>query len=373
MSTPTLAADKADIGKIVAAAVEPVMAKHAVPGLSVGITLDGQSHTFHFGVASKDTMRPVSDATIFELGSISKTFTATLAAYAEAKGSLSLSGTVGEYLPALDRTAFGKIELVNLATHTAGGFPLQVPDGIGTMDDLMAYLAAWQPSQAEGTVRTYANPSIGMLGVITARSLGQNFETVMENHLFPALGLTATHISVPEARFADYAQGYTKKGAPARVTEAILSNEAYGVKSTARDMIRFVEANMNAVKLDETLQQAITATHTGYFKAGAMTQDLIWEQYDYPVALEALLDGNSIEMVLNPNPVTRLVPPEMPRDDVWINKTGSTNGFGAYAAFVPQERFGIVLLANKNYPISDRIAAAHRILTELGAAGALGD
>ena len=48
-----------------------------------------------------------------------------------------------------------------------------------------------------------------------------------------------------------------------------------------------------------------------------------------------------------------------------FNKTGSTNGFGAYAAFVPSRRAGIVLLANRNYPIPARIDAAYAVLREV--------
>ena len=96
-----------------------------------------------------------------------------------------------------------------------------------------------------------------------------------------------------------------------------------------------------------------------------MTQDLIWEQYQYPVALKTLLEGNSPAMIFNATPVTEINPLENPREDVWINKTGSTNGFGAYVAFVPEKRLGIVILANKNYPIDERVTAAYRILAAL--------
>jgi beta-lactamase class C len=145
----------------------------------------------------------------------------------------------------------------------------------------------------------------------------------------------------------------------------VLSSEAYGIRTTATDLVRFLEANMNSIRLDRKLQQAITETHTGYFKAGPMTQDLIWEQYPYPVALKTLLEGNSSAMIYNATPVTKITPPEAPREDVWINKTGTTNGFGAYVAFVPEKRQGIVILANKSYPIDERVTAAYKILTAL--------
>jgi beta-lactamase class C len=122
---------------------------------------------------------------------------------------------------------------------------------------------------------------------------------------------------------------------------------------------------MGLLSVDADLQRAITATHTGYYRVGPVTQDLIWEQYAYPVDLKDLLAGNSSKMSLEPNPADRIDPPSRPRDDVWINKTGSTNGFGSYVAFVPASRIGIVLLANKNYPNEARVTAAHAIVTRL--------
>jgi beta-lactamase class C len=96
-----------------------------------------------------------------------------------------------------------------------------------------------------------------------------------------------------------------------------------------------------------------------------MTQGLGWEMYAYPTDLERLLAGNSAQMALKPNKVTNLTPPLPPQENVLINKTGSTNGFGAYVAFVPAKGIGIVMLANKNYPIPARVKAAYQVLTAL--------
>lgn len=67
-------------------------------------------------------------------------------------------------------------------------------------------------------------------------------------------------------------------------------------------------------------------------------------------------------MISEPNPAVKLNPAEPPRPDVWINKTGSTFGFGAYVAFIPQKRAGIVILANKSLPIPDRVKLARELL-----------
>lgn len=347
------------------AAIQPVMANDGIPGMAVGI-IDGDRHyVFNYGLASTKTRTPVTPDTLFELGSVSKTLTATLASYAQVSGYLSLSDETSKYLPSLRNSEFGKVSLLNLGTHTPGGLPLQVPDTIRNNDQLMQYFRQWQPTYAPGTYRTYANPGIGALGLITAKSMGQDFSALMENRLLPALDMKRSYINVPAGKSSDYAQGYTKDGAPIRVAPGVLSAEAYGIKTTAADMVRFVQANMNLIQLDPKLQRAITDTHTGYFKAGGMTQDLIWEQYPYPARLQTLLDGNSSAMIFNATPVTEIVPPQPPREDVWINKTGSTNGFGAYVAFIPQKRLGIVILANKNFPIDERVSAAYRILTSL--------
>ncbi|WP_244817961.1 class C beta-lactamase [Caballeronia sp. Lep1P3] len=356
-----------DIARIVDRSIEPLMAREGIAGMAVGVIVGGEPYVFDYGVASKESGKPVTRDTLFELGSVSKTFTATLSAYAQEEGRLSLADSVSRHLPELRGTAFGDdVTLLELGTHTPGGLPLQVPDDIHDNAQLMQYFKTWQPRYAPGTHRTYANPGIGMLGVIAAKSMGRGFDGLMQERLFPALGLTNSYVQVPAARTKDYAQGYTKDGAPIRMKPGVLSSEAYGVRATAADMTRFVQINMNeGAHVDATLQRAVIATHTGYFATGPMTQDLIWEQYAWPAPLQSLLDGNAPPMILDANPVTRMNPPQAPRDDVWINKTGSTNGFGAYVAFVPAKHAGIVMLANKNYPNAERVKAAFAILTAL--------
>jgi len=129
-----------------------------------------------------------------------------------------------------------------------------------------------------------------------------------------------------------YAWGYDGKNQPTRVHPGVFDAEAYGVKSSAADLV----------------------------------QGLGWEQYPYPIALDELVAGNSDAMAVQPNPATRLIPGPPTRPTLF-DKTGSTDGFGAYLAFVPQRKIGIVMLANKNFPNSARVTAAYSVLERLSA------
>jgi len=344
----------------------PLMRERKIPGMAVAVTIRGKRYFFNYGLASRDTKRRVSSDTLFEIGSISKTFTATLASYAQITGSLSLADSVTKYLPELRGSSFDQVRLINLATHTAGGLPLQVPSEIHSMAQLMDYLKRWQPKTVVGASRTYSNISIGLLGVITAKSIGRPFEQLIERNLFSPLGMKESYYHVPPGRMTRYAQGYTGKDEPIRMCPGVLGSEAYGVKSCAADLIRFVEANLQVGPDSGVLARAISATHTAYFTSGEIMQDLIWEQYPYPVELKRLLAGNSTKMISEANAAIELAKPFSPQAEVLINKTGSTNGFGCYVAFIPSRKIGIVLLANKSYPIPARVTAAFRILTSVG-------
>jgi len=349
-------------------AIKPLLEKNAIPGMAVALSVNGKHYFYNYGVASKETGQAVSNATLFELGSVSKTFTATLATYAQAQGKLAMTDPVSRHVPYLRGSVFDRVNLIHLGTHTVGDFPLQVPQEITTYEQLMDYYKNWKPGYVAGTHRTYSNLGIGLLSIATAASLGVPYADAVEQTLFPALGMEHSYIKVPAGQMAQYAQGYTSKGAPVRVNPGVLADEAYGVKSNTRDMIRFVDANMGLVPLDGKLARAIADTHAGHFKAGAMTQALIWEQYPGQAGLEQLLTSTAERTVWQTNPVSTIAPPAAPQADVWLHKTGATGGFAAYALFNPARKVGIVMLSNRGLPGSERVSAAYEVLNRVAPA-----
>lgn len=367
-TTPAIAGEApADrLKALVDAAVQPVMKANDIPGLAVAISLKGEPHYFSYGLASKEDGRRVTPETLFEIGSVSKTFTATLAGYALAQDKMRLDDRASQHWPALQGSRFDGISLLDLATYTAGGLPLQLPDSVQKdQAQIRDYYRQWQPTYAPGSQRLYSNPSIDLFGYLAARSLGQPFERLMEQQVFPALGLEQTHLDVPEAALAQYAQGYGKDDRPLRAGPGPLDAEGYWVKTSAADLLRFVDANLHPERLDRPWAQALDATHRGYYKVGDMTQGLGWEAYDWPISLKRLQAGNSTPMALQPHRIARLPAPQALEGQRLLNKTGSTNGFGAYVAFVPGRDLGLVILANRNYPIAERVKIAYAILSGL--------
>ena len=350
---------------IVDQAVRPVIAEYDLPGVAVAVTIDDKASFYNYGLASREHGTPVSENTLFELGSISKTFTAILASYAQVTGKLSLDDHPGKYLPELKGSAIDKATVLHLGTYAAGGLPLQFPDEVPD-DGMLAYFKQWKADAAPGTQRRYSNPSLGLFGHVAALSMGSGFADAVESRILPGLGLKHTYLRVPAGAMGDYAWGYDKANKPGRMGPGPLAEETYGIRSSAADMVRYLQANIDPSRLESPLRRAVEGTRVGYFRIGGMVQGLGWEQYPYPVALKDLEAGNSEKMIWEANPASALAPPQTPSPATLFNKTGSTARFGAYAAFVPAKKIGVVILANRNYPIAARVKAAHQILEQLG-------
>lgn len=343
---------------------KPLLAQYNIPGLAVAVTLNGQHYFVNYGVASKQSQQPVRNDTLFELGSVSKTFNATLAGYAQAQGKLSFPDHPAKYFPELNNTAVNRATILNLGTYTAGGFPLQFPDEVVIQQDMVKYFQKWQPKTKISAARQYSNPSIGLMGYVTALAMKKPYSELIEKTLFPQLGLKQSFIHVPESQMGNYAWGY-KNDQAMRVSAGMFDAEAYGVKSSSADMLKFIDAQLNPQQLKQPMRKTIENTHVGYFKVGAMTQGLGWEQYTYPVSLATLLQGNSSKMALESHTVTPIKQPKLASAATLFNKTGATNGFGAYVAFIPQQKIGIVMLANTNFPNEARITASYQTIQQL--------
>ncbi|QFT96602.1 Beta-lactamase [Roseovarius sp. THAF8] len=357
-------AEESDIDALAARHFGPLMETHDIPGIALGITHGGDSQFFTIGLAARDDGVAVTPDTLFELGSISKLFTATQAALMEVRGELDLDDPVSAYIEPLKGSAFGALSLADLATHHSGGLPLQVPDGVSDIDALISWLKDWALSMRGA--RSYSNISIGLLGHIESRIADRSYAELMEQGLFAEMGLRDTFVDVPEAVMPRYAYGVDRDtGEAIRVGPGVLGDEAYGVKSSARDLVRLLDLYLGHAQAGDDLTQALARTREGFGTTEAYVQNLIWEEYPWPVDADRMVRGNSYDFILEPQPMERITPARAPGQDVILNKTGATFGFGAYVVLLPAQDLGVVYLANRNIPNEARVRAMHGFVTDL--------
>ena len=191
------------------------MKANDIPGLAVAISLKGEPHYFSYGLASKEDGRQVTPETLFEIGSVSKTFTATLAGYALAQDKMRLDDRASQHWPALQGSRFDSISLLDLATYTAGGLPLQFPDSVQKdQAQIRDYYRQWQPTYAPGSQRLYSNPEHRPVRLSRRAQFGPAVRTAYGAASVPGTGPRTDPPRRAEAALAQYAQGYGKDDRP---------------------------------------------------------------------------------------------------------------------------------------------------------------
>ncbi len=357
--------EEAQVAQVVNPTITALMKAQAIPGMAVAVVYQGKPYFFTWGQADVAGNRPVTRQTLFELGSVSKTFTGVLGGDAVARGEIALSDPANKYWTALSGKQWEGITLLHLATYTAGGLPLQVPESVTDAAALEKYYQSWQPEWAPGTKRQYANASIGLFGALAVKPSKMDFEQALTRRVLKPLNLNHTWVTVPASEQANYAWGY-RDGKAVHVSPGMLDAEAYGVKTSVVDMAGWLQANMRPDNLqDATLKKGMTIAQSRYWQVGEMYQGLGWEMLNWPVTSRTLEQGADNSYALAARDVKAITPAQPPVKASWVHKTGATGGFGSYIAFIPEKHLGIVMLANKNYPNPERVKAAYQILDAL--------
>ena len=363
LAQTTTIADEPALKTAVSQQVTQLMQQQQIPGMAVAVLWQGKTFYYSFGKADLAANKAVTPDTLFELGSISKTFAGVIGAMALERGEIKLTDPVAQHWPALTAKQWQPINMQHLATYTAGGLPLFMPDSVIDKASLLSYYQQWQPEYAPGTQRVYANSSIGLFAHLAVAAGGKGYAEVFQQ-MTNTLKMPSTYLQVPAAAQAQYAWGY-KEGKPVRIGTGVLLDEAGGAKASVRDIATWLQVNLKPEQVkDQVLQAGIARAQQRYAKAGQMYQGLGWEMLDYPVQLSALTAMTDPDFVAG-SAATLLAPPAAAAANSWVHKTGATGGFGAYAAFIPSRQVGIVLLTNKRYPNAERVKLAYQVLENL--------
>lgn len=337
-----------NLDQIVQQSVNTWMTNQQVPGVAIAIYYQGQDHFYNFGVANKNTQQAITQNTIFELASVTKSFTATLLGICVEQGKCHLNDPVIQYLPALASThnlPIDQVTLQDLATHTAS-FP-RMPEDFGVTDvhapdanaNLMHQLTQWQPDYPIGTQYAYSNIGFGLLGEAVSNALGEDYSSAVQQYIFQPLGMSSTEVTVPADLQARYAQGYNNEGNPAPRYAPATWPGGGALRSTSADMLQYLKANLDAnlntanSQIPAQLSAAMQLTQKGAFQVNPhFMQALAWQR-------------------------------NMRNTVLVINKNGENIGFNTYIAILPQQNIAIVVLDNKRGSKPGKVA--HAILQQL--------
>ena len=221
-------------------------------GLTIGVSKRGERRILTYGVAKPDSL--------FEIGSISKTFTGLMLARMVVEGKVRLDEPVRELLPAgtvakPTRTADGgkEITLLDLATHHSG-LP-SIPDNLRPADrsdpyadygpqQLYAYLASHGVAKPADANFVYSNLGFGLLGQALAVRDGRSYGGLLREEITGPLGMTDTVVKLSAGQQRRFLQGYAEHR-PVQAWDFDALAGAGAIRSTAGDMMTYLEANLH--------------------------------------------------------------------------------------------------------------------------------
>jgi len=304
------------------------------PSIAVGI-VHGDELVFAsaVGLADLATGRPATVDTLYEIGSVTKTFTATLLAMLVDDGVIQLDDPVAPFLPddhdISDQPEIGDtITFRQLATHTSGldrdapNFALIFfGDHNFDADDLLLAAGRSPLLFSPGSGRSYSNLGYALLGLALENCTGQSYDTMLQSRILSPLGMEHTYVADRPEDFADIASGYLRLLTtwPVQPVPSGELSPAGAIVSNIPDMARYLSANLRAVDTTDTsrLSAAMrTALTLRVGPACGMSQALGWQTRD-----DAEFNGI-----------------------LWHG--GVLNGQSAFVAIAPEADTGVVVLTN---------------------------
>lgn len=313
----------AEIAKILA---ERIDAQRQSVGIVVGVLEPAGRRVISHGSATKGEARRLDGDTVFEIGSITKVFTALLLADAVERGDVALSDPVAKFLPTTVRVPErGRaITVGDLASHMSGlpRLPsnmkpndLNNPYADYTVEQLYAFLSTHQLTRDVGAQYEYSNLGGGLLGHVLALRAGTSYEALVENRITRPLGMTSTAITLSPSMRARLASGYSSTLQPAANWDLPTLAGAGALRSTVNDLLLFVSAAVGErpTPLDKAFARMLALRHPT--PAPGLQIALGWH-------------------VFTTND----------HDVVWHD--GGTGGYRSFVGFDPKARTAVVALSN---------------------------
>jgi len=300
------------------------------PAMVVAVVDGERSHVYAFG--KLDNGKAPDAYTVFQIGSVTKTFTATLLAETIEKGEVKLDTPVSDLLPGFTiPSRNGKsITLGELAMQDSGlprlptnMTPPNPHDPYAAYDaaKLKEFLATYKLTRDPGAKYEYSNLGVGLLGNALAQHAGTSYAGLLQTRIFKPLDMASSSARFSEPLGAHWAMGHDINGQPVEPWHLDVLAGAGAINSTGADMLRYLEANLGLGPAQ--LVAAMQLAQKPHHDIGKGEQiGLVWmTRHDK--------DG----------------------EVVWHN--GMTGGYTSFMGFTADSKRGVVILTNITRPIND--------------------
>ncbi len=297
------------------------MQEQGILGMTIALAKNGTvMYAQGYGISDLTTRQPTQPSVIFEIGSITKQFTAALIMQLQEQGKLHVDDSLAIYLPEYHFSS--AITLRMMLTHTSG-LPdftdfAQFGDWVkhGVAETTVLTTISQMPLQFQpGTQYSYSNSNFFALGTIIEKLTGEPYEANLEQHVFQPLGLASTYYSLPPGGQA--AVGYTSQGSgvvPAIVWDRSAAFATGALSSNLADLVAWDNALINGKVVSPSSFKAMT-TSNGFAIPGGGS-------YGFGLALSTFNH----------------------RSIIWHN--GQIGGFTAETAVFLDSGFAVVVLTN---------------------------
>ncbi|MFQ6045683.1 MAG: serine hydrolase [Gemmatimonadales bacterium] len=311
-------------------AIQAILRERLAPTPTMGIVVGVLDRNGRRVVAhgSSGTTRPLDGKSVFEIGSITKVFTASLLALMVMSGEAALEDPVASYLPAgvtVPSRNGVSITLLHLATQSSG-LP-RLPSNFSprdagnpyadyTVEQMYEFLSEYTLTRDPGAQYEYSNLGMGLLGHALAARAGVSYEQLLSDRLLAPLGMSDTRISLTPDLRARLAIGHNQGGEPVPNWDIPALAGAGALRSTVDDMLTFLAANLREDVTE--VSPALMLTHGERIQTGqpGMTVGLGWHR-----------------RTTSTGGVT-----------IWHN--GGTGGYRTFAGFDPDRQVAVVVLHN---------------------------
>lgn len=296
-------------------------------GLSIGVVRDSYNETFFYGETKGGNNILPDSQSLYEIGSISKTFTAIILSHAVNQGKIKLQDDIRKYLPGNypDLQFEGApIKIIDLSNHTSGlpGIPDNLEHHPGydeanpyqnySEEMIYDYLRNFVPDELPGLRAEYSNFGFAILGIILEKIYQVPLTTLLQDIITAPLEMTYTSFDVQKKNKAFLTTGYNdEEGKDVACWDMGMFKAAGGIKSNIKDMITYLLANMEDYNKDISLSHQETDLKAGFGRG------LAW-----------------IVQFLNDETI------------IWHN--GGTAGFRSFCGFTKEKKTGIVVLSNSS-------------------------